>query len=332
MSPRSDKSEIDSALLGGPARYTRDEAVARSGVSPDLALRLWRALGFAAKNDGQARFTDADVEALRTVSTLLDAGVVDEEAAVRLARAMGQSLARMAEWQVSVLATLPDSEGGGSGAEEIGPLPARAKELLPAMESLMATVWRRQMAAAASRTLSAWESAKDDTAPNYYPMVVGFADLVSYTTLSRDLDEIGLAALVEEFEGTSADLVSESGGRLVKTLGDEILYAAGTAEAAAEIALRLAEGIKTHAGVPDIRVGLAYGPVLAVLGDVFGTTVNRASRLTSFAQPGTILADQDVANLLKGDARYELVGVRERHAHGLGRIRPYVLRRGADGR
>src|SRR5690554_6843123 len=101
MSPRSDKPEIDAALLGGPARYTRDEAIARSGVSTEFALRLWRALGFAAQHDDTARFTDADVEALQTVAGLLDAGILDEDAAVRLARAMGQSLARLAEWQVS---------------------------------------------------------------------------------------------------------------------------------------------------------------------------------------------------------------------------------------
>lgn len=328
MPPQPDPNEIETVLLGGAARYTREEAIARSGAGDEFARRIWRALGFAAREDNVATFTDGDVEALRIASSLLELEIIDTETAVRLARAMGQTLSRLADWQVNILAGL--SQGGSGTESQIGPLPARAKELLPAVETLLVHVWRRQLAAATTRALAALESTEDATAPNYYPMVVGFADLVSFTNRSRELDELRLAELVEEFEAASSDIVATCGGRLIKTLGDEILYVADDAEASAEIALRLAAGIKTPAGVPDIRVGVAYGPVLAMMGDVFGTTVNRASRLTSFAQPGTVLTDEGIARRLEADARYQLVGVRPRHAHGLGQIKPYVLRHAAE--
>ncbi|MFC7744085.1 adenylate/guanylate cyclase domain-containing protein [Nocardiopsis composta] len=85
--------------------------------------------------------------------------------------------------------------------------------------------------------------------------------------------------------------------------------------------------MKTHIEVPDVRVGVAFGPILALLGDVFGTTVNRASRLTSFARPGTVLIDDAMAEHLKDEEALQVVAVRPRHAHGLGQLQPHALRR-----
>ncbi|MFC4560620.1 adenylate/guanylate cyclase domain-containing protein [Nocardiopsis mangrovi] len=324
MSSRPDPKEIEAVLLGGEARYSRNEAVRLAGASPEFSDRIWRALGFATREDGPA-FTDGDVEALRITTELLKNGVVDEEAAIRLARAMGQTMARLAEWQTSILSTLSYAPEGAdeSGA---GPFAGLAQDLLPDVERLLVHIWRRQLAASAARRLAFMESS-EDAAPTYFPLAVGFADLVSFTTLSRELDEIELAEVVEGFESTATDIVASGGGRVVKTLGDEILYVANTARQAAEIALQLADGVKTHIEVPDVRVGLAYGPVLALLGDVFGTTVNRSSRLTSFARPGTILIDDAVAEQLRDEASLQVVAVRPRHAHGLGQIQPYALRR-----
>ncbi|MFC3997040.1 adenylate/guanylate cyclase domain-containing protein [Nocardiopsis sediminis] len=325
MSSRPDPKEIEAVLLGGEARYSRDEAVRLAGASPEFSDRVWRALGFATREDGPA-FTDSDVEALRIATELLKNGVVDEEAAIRLARAMGQTMARLAEWQTSILSTLSYPPDQGPEETGVGPLVGLAQDLLPDVERLLVHIWRRQLAASAARRLAFMESS-EDAAPTYFPLAVGFADLVSFTTLSRELDEVELAEVVEGFESTATDIVASGGGRVVKTLGDEILYVANTARQAAEIALQLADGVKTHIEVPDVRVGLAYGPVLALLGDVFGTTVNRSSRLTSFARPGTILIDDALAGQLRDEASLQVVAVRPRHAHGLGQIQPYALRR-----
>ncbi|TQN30361.1 adenylate cyclase [Haloactinospora alba] len=329
MSSRPDPEEIESALVGGEARYTREEAVRLSGAPPEFAARIWRALGFAARGEDTVAYTDSDVEALRTTSQLLADGLVDEEAAVRLARSMGQTMARLAEWQTSILTTLSHDPKQNPAEEHLGPLVGLAKQLLPDVENLLLHIWRRQLAASTARRLAVMES-NEDAAPTYFPLVVGFADLVSFTTLSRELDEVDLAEVVESFEATATDIVASGGGRVVKTLGDEILYVANSARQAAEIALQLADGVKTHIEVPDVRVGIAYGPVLALLGDVFGTTVNRSSRLTSFARPGTVLVDESLAELLQGEETLQIVGVRPRHAHGLGQLQPYALRRNLD--
>jgi adenylate cyclase len=76
-----------------------------------------------------------------------------------------------------------------------------------------------------------------------------------------------------------------------------------------------------------VRVGMAYGPVLPLMGDVFGTTVNLASRLTAMARPGTALVDAGLATELRDDGAYELARIARRRVRGLGVVQPYVLRR-----
>ncbi|MDE3721196.1 adenylate/guanylate cyclase domain-containing protein [Nocardiopsis sp. N85] len=324
MSSRPDPKVIETALLGGETVYTREQAIELAAADPELAGRIWRALGFPTQSDDTVIFTESDVEALRLATGLLDDGVLDEEAVVRFARAMGQTMARLADWQTSILSTLLFREG--EGADGAGPLMNQVKELLPDVERLLLHIWRRQLAASTARTLAVMSNGGDGV-PNYYPLIVGFADLVSFTTLSRELDEVELAEVVEGFEATAADIVASGGGRVVKTLGDEVLYVADDPVKAADIALRLASGVKTHVEVPDVRVGLSTGPVLTLHGDVFGTTVNRSSRLTSFARPGTVLIDEDLARSLEDTEGLQVVKVRARHAHGLGLIQPYTLRR-----
>ena len=298
MPSRPDPKAIESILLGGEAVYTREQAVELSGADPELAGRVWRALGFPTLGDDSVTFAESDVEALRIANSLLEEGILDEEGVVRFARAMGQTMARLADWQTSILSTLIFKDGHEDPTTSS--LMQQVKGLLPDVERLLLHIWRRQLAASTGRTLAVMSNG-NDIVPNYYPLIVGFADLVSFTTLSRELDEVDLAGVVEGFEATAAD-----------------------------IALRLASGVKTHVEVPDVRVGVAYGPVLTMHGDVFGTTVNRASRLTSFARPGTVLIDETLAESLTDEEGLQVVQVRARHAHGLGLIQPYTLRRDFD--
>jgi adenylate cyclase len=66
--------------------------------------------------------------------------------------------------------------------------------------------------------------------------------------------------------------------------------------------------------------------VLTLRGDVFGTTVNRASRLTSLARPGAVLVDEQTAEALRGDPRFTVVAMRARKVRGLGSVGVAALR------
>jgi class 3 adenylate cyclase len=116
-------------------------------------------------------------------------------------------------------------------------------------------------------------------------LTVGFADLVGFTELTNRLDDDDLANMVESFESRCSDLITASGGRAVKTLGDSVLFVAEDPQAAVAIALDIVEELGPDSRLPDVRVGLASGTVITRLGDVYGPPVNRAARLTTVAQP-----------------------------------------------
>ncbi len=268
-------------------------------------------------------FTEGDVAALVKVEELSRTGILDEEIVLRMVRAFGQTMARLAKWQIDILVGTFTDPLEPPSPETVRLILEHAETHIADLEPLLVHAWRRQLAAAGTRALSLQGS--DET--GRVPAAVGFADLVSFTQTSRELDERGLATLVERFEETASDIVAEHGGRLVKTLGDEVLFTAETPRLGAEIGLRVAEAVRTDPGIPDVRVGLAYGPVLPLMGDVFGTTVNRASRLTAMARPGTALTDAELAAELREDDAYELARIPRRRVRGLGVVQPYALRR-----
>lgn len=319
--------DIEETLLGGPLRYTRKEVEARAGVSDDFARRVWQALGFPVPPDDEVAFTDGDVDALREIREVLAHDLVDEETVLRLVRAVGQTMGRLASWLGDVwlqrLSALPSDEP--VTFDLVAAALAATEELRPAFERLLLHGWRRQLTAAGMRAAASTSAAQADPAAGVARLAVGFADVVSFTRLSRRLDGDALAAFVERFEASTGEIVVELGGRVVKTLGDELLFVASDPRAAAEIGLRIAERFNADPDSPKVRVGLAYGDVIQRLGDVFGTPVNLAARLTATAHPGTVLADAELATALR-DGPVAVAPLRPRALQGLGRVRPFVLR------
>ncbi|MCY0925957.1 adenylate/guanylate cyclase domain-containing protein [Streptomyces sp. H27-H1] len=330
---------LEQLILGAERRYTPFQAARSAGVSMELASRFWRAMGFA--DIGQAKaLTEADVLALRRLAGLVEAGLLSEPMAVQVARSTGQTTARLAEWQIdSFLEGLTEPpEPGMTRTEVTYPL---VELLLPELEEFLVYVWRRQLAAATGRVVQV----ADDEEMVDRRLAVGFADLVGFTRLTRRLEEEELGELVESFETTSADLVAAHGGRLIKTLGDEVLYCADDAATAAEIALRLIETMSADPQMPELRVGIAFGTVTTRMGDVFGTTVNLASRLTSIAPKDAVLVDGAMAEELGrtgaapvsekeaeneeggGAYRFALQPMWQRPVRGLGVVEPWSLTR-----
>jgi adenylate cyclase len=316
---RPTAEEIDRLLVGMPALYTRAEVAARSGVPPELAERIWRALGFATLADDAVAFSDGDVEAMRRVRRMLDEELLDEQTVIRMARALGQTTSRLAQWQAEIMVNAMLPAGEQATDQDIARVLDTAGRLLPGFEQVLVHVWRAQLAAAGTRLLAVADL-DDDQTPGRVSIAVGFADLVSFTRRARELDEKELYDLIEGFESRASDVVAAHGGRLVKTLGDEVLFTAGTPEQAAGIALDLSEAA-------ELRIGMAYGPVLPMMGDVYGTNVNLAARLTAIARPGAILIDSELAGGLDGRPGFEARRIRSRPARGLGVVQPYVLRR-----
>jgi adenylate cyclase len=299
-----------------------------AGMPPQRTRRLWRALGFPDAADDDLVFTDADVQALALLSALIDTGFVDEDSEASIIRAMAQSLSRLADWQTDMLAdalSRGNETGNETGAARIDPERAveGAGRLLPLLQALQDYVWRRHLAANAGRLF-------DSGGGDRRELAVGFADLVGYTSRSRGMGGRELGAMVEDFESTAGEVIARHHGRVVKTVGDGVLYTAASAIDAVEVGLELPEAWAAE-DRPPLRVGAAYGTVLTHLGDVYSPVVNLASRLTSLGRPSTLLVDRDLARRLRGLPRYRVRPLRRVSVRGYDDLQPWLVERRPPG-
>jgi adenylate cyclase len=122
-------------------------------------------------------------------------------------------------------------------------------------------------------------------------------------------------------------VVATHGGRIIKALGDEVLFVVDDAAAAAELALDLQEQVSADERLPAMRIGMAAGPIVERLGDVFGSTVNIASRLTKLCRPGWVLVDRVLSELLADNENYELKPRRPEQVRGFHHLHQWRLRR-----
>jgi adenylate cyclase len=295
-------------------------------VPLERTQRLWRALGFADSADDDPAYTDADIAALGALSALIESGFVAPETEATIARAMGQALSRLADWQTDMLADVLTSGGPEGDRRQASPEEAveAARTLLPLLRGMQDYVWRRHLAANADRLLAA--SGGGDRRE----LAVGFADLVGYTSRSRGMGGRELGQMVEDFESTAAEVIARHFGRVVKTVGDGVLFTAASAVDAVEIALDLPEEWAAE-DRPPLRVGAAYGRVLTRLGDVYSPVVNLASRLTSVAHPSTVLVDRELARRLRGLRAYRVRPLRRVSVRGYDHLQPWLVRRRPPG-
>ena len=313
------QGRIEELILGGPRRYTLDELLAKTEMDPDLAARLWRSMGFAEVAADEVVFTDGDRDALRQLEHLRAAGIVPPDIQEAITRTVGQAMAGLADWQVEMLYQLLDSGPAEVDESQILDLGSR---VLPLLQKMQNYVWRRHLAAAAGRLLTTQPEESENRT-----LVVGFADMVGFTRTTRRLTPLELTTLIDRFQAVATEVVGSQHGRVVKTVGDEVLFVTERPADGAEIALQLVERLDDEESLPELRIGLAVGSVVTRFGDVYGEVVNIASRLTTHAKPGRILIDRNLASALEHDDRYRVRHRRPLSVRGYRHLQPFGLTR-----
>lgn len=313
-----------SAILRECPYMTRAEVHDRSGVPEQVARQFWRALGFVEVAGDERAFTETDALTLALAYEPIQNGQVSAETAMSLARAVGRSTERMASWQLQALVDNLDDQ-------QLTPemLLGMAQFLADHIEPALTNVWRRHLMTHVHHYMACHGVDGDHERTDY---VVGFADLANFTRISQECSERQLGRLVQRFEATASDIVTAHAGRVVKTVGDAVLFVVHSIPDAAELALELLEEITATGGVSDLKIGLASGPVVECLGDVYGTTVNFASRMCSLAYPGSVLVDKVVAAALADHPDLAVTSLGRRKARGLGWVNPWLLTRRATRR
>ena len=119
-------------------------------------------------------------------------------------------------------------------------------------------------------------------------MAVLFADIAGSTKLYDTLGDTQAKLLVDECIGLMREIVKRHAGRVIKTIGDEVMCVLPDADsghlAATDMQLRIASLPAISNVKRAIRVGFHVGPVIEESGDVFGDTVNLAARMASLAR------------------------------------------------
>jgi adenylate cyclase len=309
---------IEELILGEAPHLTRLQVTERAGVSLDVARELWRLLGFPEQDDDDVAFTEADVQALRYSHDLMKLGILSPERQAALVRTWGRSFARLAEWQTRLL-----TEVALESDDPVDQITSLTEEVMPRLETLQNYVWRQHLAKASRRMMTTESLGSDVT-----QLAVGFVDIVGFTSRSKELSDLELVTWIEYFEAECSAAVNDHGGRVIKNIGDEVLFVADDVAQAAEVALLLTgRGADEEDDFPSVRAGIAYGEVVARLGDVLGPTVNIASRLTSIARPGSVLVDDGGHDALVESEAFGFRKLRRTSVKGYERLQPWALRR-----
>jgi len=132
-------------------------------------------------------------------------------------------------------------------------------------------------------------------------LAVLFADIAGSTRLYETLgDERALATVGRSVAGMGAACRS-CDGRVVKTIGDEVMSVFATADGAAQAAIAMQANVALDASAPTriaIRVGFHFGPAIERDGDVFGDSVNVAARLVGLAAASQVMTSKATAAAL----------------------------------
>jgi class 3 adenylate cyclase len=276
------------AVLGvrGSAPLTVSEAADRAGISEEKLLTLIRAAGFPAPGEDDRVFSEQFAGLAAAMAGAEE--MFGADAVLQLIRVMGAAMARLADAVVSMF--LVNVEQRARDEDPIGLGLARANaqaaELVPGAVAGL-DILLRQHILAARRTI-----VDDPTEIGFETqrMAVGFVDLVGSSALAQRASVRELGALLTEFEHIVTDSVTARGGRVVKLIGDAVLYVADDEATACRIALDLTAALGDHPRLPPVRAGLASGDVVLRDGDVFGPIVNLAARAAKVGAASEIVA------------------------------------------
>ena len=153
---------------------------------------------------------------------------------------------------------------------------------------------------------------------------VMFCDVVGSTRLYRELGDHRAHLTVYDRLSEIGRLITERGGRVIKTIGDEVMAtfpdAVGSFDAA--VAIQTNRSAITDIGLASdeavrFRIGFHCGPVLCCDGDVFGTTVNVAARLAALAKADQIMTTAATVDRLDASRRAATRLIAGAHARGL---------------
>jgi adenylate cyclase len=295
-------------MVSGIPRYSTRQVSERAGVSPEFVMALRRANGLPVSDVDAVVCSEADIDGALLARRFLEAGV-SEEQQLAVVRVLGRGLAQAAEVMRATVLELA-LEPGASEAQLARRIAAQIEGLMPMIGPMleqMARLHLRHMVR--TEAISAAERA-DGTLPGARDVTVAFADLVGFTRLGEEVDAGELGRVAQRLVGLTVEHL-RGDVRLVKTIGDAAMLVSPDAPALLEVALDLVDAADAAGeDFPQLRIGVARGAALSRAGDWYGRPVNIASRITTIARPGSVLATRAVRDAAGNGYRWSSAGAR----------------------
>ena len=300
-------------VIAGSERYTAAQVCELAGVDPAFLLRGRRAMGLPIPEPDEAGYTDADLVLAQMIHSGRAAGITDEEN-LELLRVLGRGLSQAAE----SLRALPLKLvlRPGISEHELALRYAEATtQLYPLLDPLVRNLLALHLLDATQSEVISTLERSGGRLPGSREVAVCFADLVGFTRLGEEVPPDELGRLAARLEALATE-VAEPPVKLIKAIGDAAMLASAEVEPLLDAALALLDRADAEgASFPQLRAGIAAGVALNRGGDWFGRPVNLASRITSVARPGSLLAEREVHESAPEAYRWSYAG--ERRLRGI---------------
>jgi adenylate cyclase len=289
----------DLVTQGRTGAVTVAELAARCGLSTARVMRALLAAGIPAQEGTEV---PADLESLLGAFEQ-GAALMGEEAILAFTRVLGAAAINVAEAAIALFfAEL------GPGTVREGPDELARAQLAEAATTVFTQVpdvlahlvldafERAQRRSEAARPwLGSSPSAGDAFEGPSEVVALGFVDLVGSTAWAQTLSLRDQSLALTRFESAAWSSAVLAGGRVIKMIGDEVFFAAPSAEAACRIALEVCRAADEDEVLPPARGAVGIGLATPREGDYFGPLVNLLSRLVKAGAPGRVVVTEVAA-------------------------------------
>jgi adenylate cyclase len=295
-------------VISGEERYTAAEIADRAGIDMEFLTAARRAMGLPIPDPDESVYTAADLEMAHMTNRGRAAGI-SEEQMLELNRTLGRGLAQAAEALRAVPLRLV-LEPGVSEQQLALRYAQAVSQLYPMVEPLVTNLLALHIRHLTQSEIISAAERSGGQLPGSREITVCFADLVGFTRLGEEVPPDELSNLAGRLEVLAID-VAEPPVRLVKTIGDAVMLCSLKPEPLLDSALALLDAADAESqDFPQLRAGMAIGAALSRAGDWFGRPVNLASRITSIARPGSLLAEREVRESAPEAYRWSYAGER----------------------
>ncbi|HVU61636.1 MAG TPA: adenylate cyclase regulatory domain-containing protein [Mycobacteriales bacterium] len=296
----------DRVIIPGRDQFSLNDIAAATGAPVADVCAIWRALGFPRAGWDDLVASPEDVEAVRVIVDM--SRLIGLQGVLGIARVVASSMTRIADAASTAVRTQVPQLALGLSESEL--VTAKTFEgvatFVPRVGQALDAVWRHHLEAARRH----WERSDsvDLAESGGVRLGVGFADLSGFTGMTESLTMVELSRLLTVFEEVADDIVRDEDGRVVKYIGDAVMYVTHGASSAVRVADRLLDAAEVRG--MQARAGVTVGVVLSLEGDYFGPVVNLAARLVAMAAPGELLVTDEVVARIDGAMEAVALGPR----------------------